>query len=218
MSAVLKSTGMSDIRPILGLVAHHTDIIAIEPVSDPRDDEIARLQARLIEAESALALAEANAKAGIERASEAGRRAGREAATRDDAARVAALEHGIAAAHKALEGKLATLDALAPAVARIALDKLLGASEARTDLVAAMIARNLAAFRRDVVIAISVSAQDFPDLSVADSLLGAATVRSDPDLASGSARIDARLERLDLDLDAEWARIAMTLDSMATGT
>ena len=80
-----------------------------------------------------------------------------------------------------------------------------------------MIARNLAAFRRDAVIAISVSAQDFPDLSVAASVLGGATVRSDPDLASGSARIDARLERLDLDLDTEWARIAATLDSMAEG-
>ncbi|MFD1034622.1 hypothetical protein ACFQ15_08155 [Sphingomonas hankookensis] len=196
MSALLRSaTGIAALP-----VVHP---VAPAPVVDPRDVLIETLRAEI----ASLAAA---AETRVARASEDAARKACEAMQRDDAARTALLERALAGAKAAFDTRLEALDRLAPALARVVLDRLFAADQDRAALVEAMLARRLGEFRREAVVAIAVSAVDgLTDLDVA--------LRHDPDLASGQCRIELRSEQLSLDLADEWAALAVTLDAMAAG-
>lgn len=189
------------------------------PIADPRDEliaalrqEVARLQAAARQTATArdtriaeeVALAEGKV---------------RDAIRRDDSARTAALDKALVAARAALDERLALLDRLAPALARMVLERLFGAVEDRTGLVEAMIARRLDDFRSGAVVAVAVSAADVDEAALAGlgKRLDGVTVRHDVQLAGGQCRIEARSETLPLDLATEWAGLAAALDAMAEG-
>ncbi len=193
--------------------------VAPEPVADPRDAMIDALRGAIAGLRTAAALAAADADARIAEASARSARDARSAVRRDDTARVALLERAIATAQGAFEARLAQLDRLAPALARVVLDRLFGDGADRTPLVEALVVRRLALFRREAIVAVAVSAADFdePALAGLATRIAGIAVAHDPGLSGGQCRIDARVECLSLDLHGEWATLAAALDAMAEG-
>ncbi|MEH3040417.1 MAG: hypothetical protein PGN21_10190 [Sphingomonas paucimobilis] len=212
MSALLKSARGVATLPLA------QDVVS-EPVTDPREETIAALRQEVAQLQAAAVRTAAAQDARVADAAAQAEREARDAVQRDDAARTALLEQALVAARAALDERLALLDRLAPALARMALDRLFAASDDRTALVEAMIARRLAAFRREAVVAVVVSAADVDAVALADlsDRLNGVTVRPDPTLAGGRCRIEARSEALPLDLDTEWATLAAALDAMTEG-
>lgn len=193
--------------------------VASEPVVDPRDDMIAMLRQEISQLHAVAAQTAAAQDARVAEAVAQAERKTRDAIRRDDTARTGLLETALIAARAALDDRLALLDRLAPALARMVLDRLFAASDERTVLVEAMVARRLEAFRREAVVAVVVSAADVDAVALSDlsDRLNGVTVRHDPMLAGGQCRIEARSETLPLDLDTEWATLAAALDAMAEG-
>lgn len=177
--------------------------VAPAPVVDPRDVLIETLRDEI----ASLAAA---ADTRVARASEDAARKARDAVQRDDAARTALVERALAGAKAAFDVRLEALDRLAPALARVVLDRLFAVDQDRAALVEAMLAQRLREFRREAIVAIAVSPADgLTDMG--------GPVRHDPDLASGQCRIELRSEQLALDLGDEWAALAAMLDAMAAG-
>lgn len=212
MSALLKSAQGIAVLPL-------AEMAMPEPQPDPRDTLVAALRTEVARLEADARQAAVAQEARIAEVAEQAARAARDAIRRDDTARTALLEKALGAGRAALDERLASLDRLAPALARMALERLFAPSDERAALVEAMIARRLVEFRREAVVAVAVSAADVDAAALAG--LGArwngAIVRHDPQLASGQCRIEARCEMLPLDLDTEWAVLAATLDAMAEG-
>lgn len=212
MSALLKSAcGVAALPLARPAVA--------EPVADPRDAIIAALRTEIAQLQAMARQGAAVQDARVAEAVAQAERQARDAIQRDDAARTAALERALAAARAALDERLTLLDRLAPALARMVLDRLFAAADERATLVAAMIARRMDEFRREAVVAVVVSAADIDDAALGDlrERLNGVALRHDPQLTAGQCRIEARCETLPLDLTTEWAVLATTLDAMVEG-
>lgn len=191
-----------------------------EPAVDPRDALIALLRQEVAQLQAAAQRAATAQDARIADAVSLAEGRARDAIRRDDAARTAVLDKALGVARTALDERLALLDRLAPALARIVLERLFATADDRATLVEAMIVRRLEAFRRGAVIAVAVSAADIDETALAalGARLNGITVRHDPRLAGGQCRIEARSESLPLDLAVEWTALAATLDAMAEGS
>jgi len=211
MSALIKQ-GSADVRRAFAPERSDRQTPAPTPTPHPREAELARLREKADQLEAALVKAEA-AK---DDARASGREAGLAEAERDEAVRIALLEAALADAAQAFEARLASLDGLAPLLARAALEKLCVPPENWTALIEAIIARQLGAMRRSALIALHVSREDFDS---AATLPGTdrTEVEFDPGLASGTARIELKLGQIDLDVREQWGTLATLLDEMAEG-
>jgi flagellar biosynthesis/type III secretory pathway protein FliH len=199
MSALLKATAGIAALPVA------------PPVADPRDEVIADLHREIASLRQAAEQAAVAGEARVAEAIEQADRQARAAMRRDDTARIALLERALTGARTAFDERLAQLERLAPALARAVLDRLFATSD-RAEWVEAMIARRLGDFRREAIVAVAVSAEDFDD---ALPTCAGVTVRHDRDLTSGQCRIEAKVETLALDLQGDWAALAATLDALA---
>jgi flagellar assembly protein FliH len=214
MSALIKSGAGQAVRSF-GLPP-----IAAAPApkakADPRDARISRLEGEIAALRDAFAKAEADASEAIAEAHEQGIAEGLAKAEGREAERIDALRKGLSSAGQRFEAKLATLDGLAPQLARAALEKLFGAVDDWSPMVEAMLARQLATLRRARIVAVQVSPADFSDPGAVEALSGSDLCAAlDSDLRAGAARIECKLGQIDLDVRDGWGKLSALLDEMA---
>lgn len=218
MSRLLKSGMGQEVRRFAGPPAGEATRSVLVP--DPRDAELARLAVeveRLKHARESDAIA---ARRAIAAAREEGRTQGLAEAETREADRLAALGKTLAESTESFEARLDQLDALAPALARVALAKLFANIDDWAVPVEAMLARQLAGLRRAALVAVRVSPHDFPAaqaLAALQDALGIEGVRveADRELRAGASRIECRLGQIDLDLREQWQALSTLLDEMA---
>ncbi|MBX9816295.1 MAG: hypothetical protein K2X76_16470, partial [Sphingomonas sp.] len=184
------------------------------PAPDPRDQEIASLREQIAardrvikERDAALVAGEKRHADELRRTADEARDAGRAAAEQDDAARIAALTQGLAAARDGVAERLAWIERLAPELARRALARLIGQGAAEPFV--ALVRTQVAALG-DAVTTVFVAPDDLPPLT--ETLPGVAV---DPTLAPGTARIECRLGTLELTLERQAAPLADLLERLA---
>jgi flagellar assembly protein FliH len=155
---------------------------------------------------------------------EEGRKEALEAARLEDEKKLAALKDGLAGALEKWRESLDGLDRLAPLIARSALSKLFDESEDHNDFVARMIARQIGRLRRESIVRILVSGEDFPDAEALAALrsrggTGEVELVRDLDLAAGECRLDLALGHIDLGVRAQWGELSSLLeDTIFEGT
>jgi type III secretion protein L len=196
------------------------------PVRDPLQDEIEALSEkaeglslRLAHTETELASQrEAMAQVRAEALAE-GRAAGlAEAETREDA-RLKALELGLAKARAEATARLEALEPLAALLAREGLDKILGDPGAYPDLVERIVRRQIAGLKERSVLAVEVSAQDFPDREalerVGAGLAPSTVVESNDRLAGGECHLRLKLGGVDVGVRRQWDALGRLLGELA---
>ena len=225
MSRVLKKSDASAVHSLSsawaiakdGLAAPST---AVDPGHAALQSEIDSLNLRLAEQEAQLTDLREDARTAFERGEAKGREAGRREAEAQETQRLARLEAAIEQAHQAFRQSLAGLEYLAPALAHEALSRILAPSEARSQLVTGILARQLAAVEAGSVLHVEVSASDFPDdlaLEALEGTLGSLgpAVHASVSLKSGDCRIKLKLGTLDVGLDRQWGCLGALLQDMA---
>lgn len=175
--------------------------------------EAERLRVALADAQQAAAQAEARAR-------EEGRREGRAAAATEDAERTRLVGKALDDALEAWRESLSRLDALAPRIARAAVDKLFADSEMIGGLVERAAARRIELLRHESGRALRLSPEDFPDATALEALRGkigfeTIEIRLDPALSRGTCILDFKLGHADLSPEAQWRGLAAILDKMA---
>jgi type III secretion protein L len=184
---------------------------------DPRIEALERQNGEL---RAALAAQRSESQKAVAAARAEGERQGRAAADEAVAKRVAALGKGVEEAVAAWSDRLAGLEGLAASLARAALAKLFDDQEGHSRFVAAVIARQMRLLRRDSLVAIRVSALDFPDdravaALASEGATGSVRIVADSDLASAECRIDLQLGHIDVGVGTQWAQLAALLDELA---
>ena len=182
------------------------------PAETPRmvaAEEVDRLAAEL-------ATVRADASKAIEAARVAGREEGIAAASAAEDARLALLERALVSAAGRLDESLGGIEDLAGTLAATALGKLVAPDAAMSGLVARSVQRQIRLLRRETVVAIRVSAADFPDEDALQALAaqagaGAARLVADPQLGSGECRFDLALGHIDLGVAGRWREAASLL-------
>lgn len=214
MSSILRSALALGARPYSRRVDATGDASGgRSAVIDPWHDERERLLARISALEEVAERQDEAMAAAMVKAREEGRRAGLGEASSREGERVVVLKQGLDAAHAMFAEKLDLLDFLAPALARMALDKMFDDCLEWQGPVTSMIERQLSTLRREAVIAIHVSPSDFNAGNIPSH--PCARVSLDPDLRAGACRIDCKAGRVDLDARTQWAELGAILDGMA---
>ena len=224
MSGVIKSGNFADlssVRPI-GTQAQ----AAIVPLQ--RQDEekerlrrsVAALESQLRERDVAIDVLRRD----VERAFEEGKAKGHATGLADAEDRqTERLDRLDASARKAQEGVsagLVSLDRLAALLARECVEKIIGNAEDRADLIGYVIAAQLAKIDKAMLLAIEVSAEDFPDgemLAALSRRLGptAVAIEASPELAAGACIMRLRLGRLSVGIDQQWGVLKDLLTEMS---
>lgn len=192
------------------------------------DPEMARLRALLENAAARIGDLEAEVddlKAEIPRAAaeaEArGREAGLAAAEDRQADRLAAIEKGVAVAVDDLVAKLASLERLAPLLAREGLERLVRDPAHRSDLLRDSVLAGVQSVDADAVVRVELASEDFPEIGpIAAAISGGVhrpvDVRQAIDLRPGQCRIRLVLGEIEVGLNQKWDRLARVLDELAT--
>ena len=229
MSRVLKRNGAANapqVHSLMSALATAADgpADAPSPAIDPERlalaAELQGLQLRLEQQDAQVSDLRAQVRSAFETGEAKGREAGMREAAAQDAQRLARLETGIEQALAAFKQSLTGLEHLAPALAHEAIAGILGESDARPALVAAIVRNQMKAVDARSVIHIEVSAADFTDdraLETLEETLGAAgpVVHASVALKSGDCRIKLKLGTLDVGLDQQWGRLGAVLMEMA---
>jgi flagellar biosynthesis/type III secretory pathway protein FliH len=207
------------VRPFGATSSRPADEIKADLIGDvaAEDQVVAALERENEALRSALAEAAEKARAEEGRAREEGRQAGLEAARRDDEHRCETLRTACSEALDDWRGRLADLDQLAPLIARTALAKIFGDDGDRTDLATRAIERQLAKLRREAILAIHVSAEDFADDSAFAALaaqVGTSEIAfvRDTALGVGECRIRLTLGQIDVGPATQWRTLSALLD------
>jgi flagellar biosynthesis/type III secretory pathway protein FliH len=140
--------------------------------------------------------------------------------SRDEAAALKILEEGVRDAAARMRDRLSSLDSLALVMCETVLEKLLGEGGHSQDLLTRAITAQMTGLRRQTVLAIHVSATDFPNDGALQKLRGAIgdariEPKTDLALARGECRIDVRLGHIELSLTRHWQAIGAELRRMA---
>jgi flagellar assembly protein FliH len=149
-----------------------------------------------------------------------GRAIGLAEAESREAERLGALEKSLAEGVAQLAGSLEALEPLALLVARESLDKILGDPDAYAELISGLVRRQLAGMKDQSVLAVEVSAEDFPDADALASLVTdlarpAVTVAVGEDLASGCCRLRLKLGGVEVGPHPQWDHLGQLLRRMA---
>ena len=190
------------------------------PAPSPEALQIAALRDEIAHLRRAAAADRTAAERAAAKAREDGKREAQELARRDDEKRLEVLSAGIAGARYVLDERIADLDGLAAQVARATIAKLFSGCDDHSQFVVGMIARQMQHLRRETVLTIRVSRQDFLDeVSLAALGAGAGTggiaVVQDDELQSGQCRIDLQLGHLDLCSRSQWEEMAQLLHELS---
>lgn len=178
-----------------------------------------RLAAALEEMDTLRAAVDA-AKAAEEEARADGRRHGLAEAAKAQDRQLQALAASLSTAMERWNERLASLEPLALLVARTALSKLLGEDCDHAQRVARTLALQIAQMRREAVIRVRVSADDFPDSAALRDLAEAADTGSldllaDADLGPGECRLDLLLGHIELGIGPRWKELSELFERMA---
>lgn len=215
MSAVIKAFGSEHGMRVQAFRLATAPAVA---ECDPVVERLLEAEARATGLEVALQEARSLTETLVARAHEDGMNAGLAAVEQREQARCEALGRGIATALDALSTRLDELDGLAAMIARKALEKVLLPSEDQGALMTAMIARQLAAVKARMVLAVRVNGADFATQDALNEIAtsacrGIREVTIDPDLAPGCCKIELALGQVDLELNDQWRKLAALLDS-----
>lgn len=215
MSGVIKSGDPGGEVRVLELDA--------EPdVATPSDEarHIADLEERLAEAGALiealrddLARANSAAQGAWAEGRAAGMVEGRKAAEDRSAALLRRLDQSLEAAGEDFRRHLATFEQAAAGLAGLALGRVVGDPAGRRSLVVETVQRASAELFAGSVVAVEVSAADFPDVLSLEPLrseIGREVVVLDA-LESGACRLRLRLGEIDLGLDGQVARLRTLL-------
>jgi flagellar biosynthesis/type III secretory pathway protein FliH len=196
--------------------------LAFAAIDSAPDPELVQLRDRVLDLEAALAERDAAAerlKEAAETAHAEGEAAGREAgrAEADDrrADALARLEEAAGRSVAALEDRLQAADQLAVLLAATCLDTMFGAPGPRAALVGDLIRHQLDALRRESVVEICVSAEDFQSADEAAAAAPGCTIVLSDEIASGDCTIRLDLGTLDIGLGQQWGRLRAALEGMA---
>ena len=150
------------------------------------------------------------------RGHEKGLREAEEQARREDDRRLEAIRAGLDGALDQWRDRLAALEKLAPLIAHSALAKLFDEHSDYAELVTRAVALQLERLRRETIVGIQLSADDFPDEDSLAALraragTGEVALVRDPSLGAGECRMDLRLGHVDLGVQAQWAQLSSLL-------
>lgn len=185
-----------------------------EPAEDPR---LGRLRREVEALSTSLAHSAVELKRATAEAKEAGKREMLESIQRNEASQRQTIDKAIAKALQAWESRLAELDGLAALVSKTALSKLFDDDASRSELIQECIARQMRHLRRETVVAVRVSPEDFTDGAALQALAareaaGPVKVIADPELESGDCRLDLQLGHVDIGPRTQWAELVALLD------
>lgn len=195
--------------------------------SDPSaamPDELAmrksQLADRIAELEAALVAAADERDSACAAALARGRAEGMAAAESREAERSEALKVALADIQASLERRIGEERDLAIDIARAALDRLFGDPALYRGMVEETARRHAASLARGTIVALRVSASDFPDpaaLAALPSLGNQVRVEADPNLDSGACIFDLSLGSLDASLSHQAAVIEAVFDQSLPG-
>lgn len=220
MSPIIKAHGSDGIRPFGA-----SPRIGSTTVKDPRgqppreDNKLEQLTRDNLTLREQLRELAASLEQAVKAAREEGRRQAQTEAVRDDQARIAALEAGVGSALAAWEQRLDGIETLAALLSRTALAKLFDQPDGQSEFVLECLARQLRHMRQQTILAICVSAIDFPDESalaqVGTRLAPGVPVSVSDELAAGECRIDLQVGHIDIGPATQWRRLSALLDELA---
>lgn len=217
MSVILKAETNQPVRPFV-LPASPTG--EVEPLrADPREEELARLTAEVAGLGKELDSLRKQGEVTAVEAREEGRTLGLKEAASEEERRSSAVEKGMVDALAAWTARLGEIEGLAALLSRTALAKLFDDDIAQSDLVLSSIARQMRHLRREAVVALRVSAEDFADeakLAAAAIAIGdSAQVIVCPELGSGECLIDLQLGHVDISPRSQWRGLQALLGEIA---
>lgn len=212
MSRLIKSSSVSGLAAVRTL----SHALAVREAPSKQDEENERLRRRVaaLEAEqrrsdASIASLRVEAEAAFEQGKSEGRQLGlAEAATREED-RLDLLAEALGSAHAEFAKSLASLERLAPVLARDALDMMLGNPDYRSELMEGAIAAELAKIEKAMVVAIIVSGADFPDahsVSTAAKHLGVqpSLFAATAEIPSGHCTMKLRLGAQEIGISQQW--------------
>lgn len=220
MSGVIKSDNIAALSRVRSLASTASAALREDDERSRMRRRVALLEAHVRERDKTIAGLRSDAEGALERGREEGRERGlAEARDRGDE-RLANLEAALVRAHAEVSARLESLDRLAPLLARDCLDVILGDPEHRAAQLRKLISAQLAKIESDLVLAIEVSAVDFPSdeaLAAITKKLGlpAARLHAKPELAPGACAMRLRLGRLEIGLDQQWGTLRDLLAELA---
>lgn len=222
MSRLIKAAAADEVvRTFVAASPHHHDYtIAAAPARSQTELALEEARDEITKLQNALIAARALAEQGRKEALETGRAEGRRAAEDDMARRRGLIEKGIGRAETAWHEKIGGLDTLAAMLARSALASVFGNSTDLTDLVTRAIALRVRGIRRESIVGIRVSPEDFPDTDALDALRTEAGTRSidivaDAAFSRGECRFDLKLGHIDLGIQSQWRELERFLETLA---
>lgn len=222
MMALIKrgeSSGRPAIRP-LGASLAPAPLSAIDREIMDLHAEIDRVQDKLAERDNAIAQLRLDAEEAVKQAYEMGRTAGLKEAEDRETDRLFAIQDGIQVAQRDLRASLASLERLAPLLARDCLEVILGNPKFQKEALDAALSHQLENVARGSVLNVTVSALDVSDTNAAAALAmssglaaGAITVRDK--MAAGSCVITLRLGTLEVGVNQQWPAVRSLLEQLA---
>jgi flagellar biosynthesis/type III secretory pathway protein FliH len=218
MNGLIKSARTAEVRPFGRAQALPESGFGVAR-EDPRLVEAIRENEAL---RAELATLKAAAATAVRTAREEGLRAGEASAKSLEEEKLKALQAGLRLSGEALATRLEELEALAVLVARTALSKLFDESQDQRERIAGLIARQLRDLRRECILAVRVSAQDFGDEAALadlskDARCGSIRVIADGDLPAGDCRLDLKLGHVEIGPRAQWSELATLLGQFLGG-
>ncbi len=186
-----------------------------KPEPDPRDLEIARLQAECDALQQKLAAAEQRWTKELESLRAAAKKEAADQFERDDAARVRALEAALEAGAAAFRSLLIEgARQLAPRLAQHALGRLVEVRKADADWLLRAIERRLDGLASRTVTGLHVAAGDLSEpilAALAERCGSGVAIQADPSLKAGTARLVLRLGEVVVDPAAGAERLLAAL-------
>lgn len=221
-AAIFRSGTVEHLRENPADTSGFTAVSEDPPAATPDEAAIRqrRLEDRVSELEAALIAAGEEQEKACAAALARGREDGLAAAESREAERSEALRSTLAEMQASLERRIGEERDLAIDIARAALDRLFGDPALYRGMVEETARRQAASLARGTIVALRVSASDFPDPSALASLpqLGKQVrVEADPDLESGACVFDLSLGSLDASLDRQAAVIEAVFDQSLQG-
>lgn len=217
MSALLKGSAAAfAARPLVARTGAVLEIVSTEPSPSTESPELEALRAECGRLSEALAAAGHRADEAIAAALEQGRADARA----DDAKKLASLGEALGRASVVWRDRLASLDGLAAQLVGASVSKIFGDWDEGAELVIRAVRARLKILRREAVVAVQVSAADFPDQAALEATaeqVGSPGCRLliDPDLSAGDCRIDLKLGAVDVAPRGQIAAIAALLEALA---
>jgi flagellar biosynthesis/type III secretory pathway protein FliH len=188
------------------------------PAQPARDPELERLEAQVLELQSALTESAASALADLERARVETRAACEASFASDEAARLVVVEATMREAVDVFKARAGELEGLALLICETALEKVFARPGDFKDLVQRAIEVQIGAIHRDALVRLHVSGDDFADADALQALahrIGAVDIAIDRELASGQARLIVRLGEIEISIERHWTNLKRKLRDLA---